>query len=158
MFGDTAGTDAQLRNGDTQHRLRLRGAGTLHVTKAFDAVRELRPPADLRLRQTGDAWNTWRARTADERRASSAARRSTFRRAPPPAAPRPAATFAPSATSPPPRTTTSTASRRSGNSFCTLTLDFDAHELKESQLLGPGSVEDTINQLLEDDSDIEAAI
>jgi hypothetical protein len=38
-----------------------------------------------------------------------------------------------------------------GNSFCTLTLE-------ESQLLGPGWVEDTINQLLEDDSDIEAAI
>ena len=34
------------------------------MRKEFDVVREYRPPADLR--QTGDAWNTWRARTADE--------------------------------------------------------------------------------------------
>jgi hypothetical protein len=179
--------------------------GALHVTKTFDAVREFRPPADLR--QTGDAWNTWRARTADEQTTeiSDGVVKRIERRSsldfPPSAATYRGHIGAKRDVAAAEDDDEHRVKEVKGNSFwlrargsSTLqhvgvrkraaggaeplaahelgaafeahiekrhALDFDAalpHELEESQLPGPGSVEDTIDQLLEDDSDVEAAI
>jgi hypothetical protein len=180
-------------------------AGMMSVKKSFDVVREYRPPADMR--QTGDAWNTWRARTADEQTTELHAGivkrivRTSALDFPPTAASYRGNVGAKRSVADANAIEEEEVKGVKGNSFwlrargtSTLThtgarkrsaadltllakhetganfhahlekrhaLDFEdaaPHELDESSLPGPGSIEETIDELLEDDAEVEAAI